>query len=67
MSQPSRRSTETEIGDMVIGMPADEALDIVVEHIARTQGFKQYLEIYRYWNRLNDDQKLSTVRTALER
>lgn len=67
MSQPSRKATQEEISDMVVGMPADEAVDIVVEHISRTQGFKKYPEIYKYWNKLNDDQKLRTVRTALSR
>jgi hypothetical protein len=56
-----------DIKEIVVGMPADEAVELVIAHINRTQGFKEKIDTFQYWNKLSFDQKLGTVRMALER
>ena len=58
-------NTSAEIGDIVIGMDEDAALDLVVKYIKRTQKFKTDEMVFVFWRNLNDDEKIDLVTKAL--
>lgn len=60
------RQTMTEIDRIVTGIEVQEAVDLVVAYIRKTKKFKTSSAAHIYWAALTDDEKLVTLRQALE-
>lgn len=54
-----------EIGKLVSGINPDEATRLIVDHIRKTQGYRQDREAYRYWQSLTINEKVDLAEKAL--
>jgi hypothetical protein len=61
----SAYDTLTEIDRMVTGIEVQEAVDLVVAYILKTQKLSRSSAAHAYWNSLFEDEKIDILRKAL--
>lgn len=59
------RNITNEIDLMVTGIEVQEAVDLVVAYIRKTQRFRSTMAAHIYWDALTVDEKLDVLRKAL--
>lgn len=62
----TRTQLQNDIRNIVTGIEVQEAVDLVVAYIRKTQQFDSAAEAQSWWNMQSDDDKINVLKKALE-